>query len=36
MIPLVADDEEDGEDLEADLYREQCASLLFDFDDLDE
>jgi hypothetical protein len=31
MIPAVPDDDDD--DLEAELYREQCASLLFDDDD---
>jgi hypothetical protein len=31
MIPAVPDDDHD--DLEGELYREQCASLLFDDDD---
>jgi hypothetical protein len=34
MIPAVPNDDDD--DLEAELYREQCASLLFDNDDLGE
>jgi hypothetical protein len=32
MIPAVPDDD-DEDNLEAELYREQCASLLFDDDD---
>jgi hypothetical protein len=32
MTPAVPDDDDD--DLEAELYPEQCASLLFDNDDL--
>jgi hypothetical protein len=33
MIAAVPDDDDD---LQAELYREQCASLLFDDDDLGE
>jgi hypothetical protein len=33
MIPAVPNDDDEDDDLEAELYREQCASLLFDNDD---
>jgi hypothetical protein len=32
-MPLILAVPDDDDDLEAELYREQCASLLFDDDD---
>jgi hypothetical protein len=33
LMPLILAVPDDDDDLEAELYREQCASLLFDHDD---